>query len=783
MKRPPLRGDRWLWPGAVLVPALVALGLVAAQAPDGASQGAQTAGDSATSASAFVGSAACADCHEAAWDLWRGSTHGRAGGLPSAETVIAPFDGSPIQFADARVVPRVTDTGAYQFVVERPGRDAVIYSVDGVVGRGHMVGGGTQGFVSRFEDGTVRFLPFDWSRTENTWFCNTGTIEGWWNAGRLASLRPARGWLPITAETRLTDCGDWPPIRILGTDFRFANCQGCHGSQIRALFRPGEGYETEIQSYTVNCESCHGPGREHVERASAGSLGLGAAGDLAIRTLAVQSEDESLETCFQCHALKRALTEDYLPGDAFDEAYSLLLPMVGDRPFKPDGRVASFAYQLNHVASSCYLDGNMTCTDCHEPHGQGYQDPAGAPLSDRFADGQCTACHASKAAEPSRHTGHPDGSEGSRCVACHMPYLQQPQLGEEIAYARSDHTIPIPRPAFDASLGVRSACVQCHDDLSVEQLETQAREWWGELEPHDPAVRGLIAAERAASAGGLEEGPPPEVLDPPRGHPLVQIAALNLLSEQIEPDSGLAGETLGALERLAGHQNLDLRATALATLHLAAGSDHEVREFLQGNLAEAASANAALSARWLAALGFMGEVRRQRGAVVDALLAYQKALEVNANSTMALNNLASILAEAGDPEGAIGFYQASLAVDSAQPVAWVNLGIAQEVVGALEDAELSYRRAVDLFPHEPLAHMNLGNIRLREGDFEQAAVRYRAALATDPGLARAHLYLGLAYLNLGREDQAEKELRSALEFAPDDVDAQRLLRDLTEGRR
>jgi tetratricopeptide (TPR) repeat protein len=703
------------------------LGLVAAQAPDGASQGAQTAGDSATSASAFVGSAACADCHEAAWDLWRGSTHGRAGGLPSAETVIAPFDGSPIQFADARVVPRVTDTGAYQFVVERPGRDAVIYSVDGVVGRGHMVGGGTQGFVSRFEDGTVRFLPFDWSRTENTWFCNTGTIEGWWNAGRLASLRPARGWLPITAETRLTDCGDWPPIRILGTDFRFANCQGCHGSQIRALFRPGEGYETEIQSYTVNCESCHGPGREHVERASAGSLGLGAAGDLAIRTLAVQSEDESLETCFQCHALKRALTEDYLPGDAFDEAYSLLLPMVGDRPFKPDGRVASFAYQLNHVASSCYLDGNM--------------------------------------------------------VACHMPYLQQPQLGEEIAYARSDHTIPIPRPAFDASLGVRSACVQCHDDLSVEQLETQAREWWGELEPHDPAVRGLIAAERAASAGGLEEGPPPEVLDPPRGHPLVQIAALNLLSEQIEPDSGLAGETLGALERLAGHQNLDLRATALATLHLAAGSDPEVREFLQDNLAEAASANAALSARWLAALGFMGEVRRQRGAVVDALLAYQKALEVNANSTMALNNLASILAEAGDPEGAIGFYQASLAVDSAQPVAWVNLGIAQEVVGALEDAELSYRRAVDLFPHEPLAHMNLGNIRLREGDFEQAAVRYRAALATDPGLARAHLYLGLVYLNLGREDQAEKELRSALEFAPDDVDAQRLLRDLTEGRR
>jgi tetratricopeptide (TPR) repeat protein len=740
----------------------------------------QTSRGQSEEAPQFVGSEACAECHEVEWERWRGSTHGRAGGPATAETVIAPFDGSPIQLADARVIPRVTGEGEYQFLVERPGRDAVIYSVDGVVGRGHMVGGGTQGFVSRFVDGTIRFLPFDWSRSENTWFCNTGAIEGWWTASRLASLRPAVGWVPITQETRLTDCGDWPPIRILGTDFRFANCQGCHGSQIRALFRPGEGYETEVASYTVNCESCHGPGGEHVQWAVEGALGRDMG--LGLVTLAAPSEDESLETCFQCHALKRALREDYLPGDDFAEAYSLLLPLVGDRPFKPDGRVALFAYQLNHVASACYLDGNMTCTDCHDPHSQSYRDPSGSPLPGRFDDGQCTACHASKATEPSRHTRHADESEGSRCVACHMPYLQQPQLGEQIRYARSDHTIPIPRPAFDASLGVENACVQCHEDQSIEELEVHTREWWGEMKPHDAAVRGLLEAESGTAAEAATGPQLIAALDPPRPHPMVQMAALNLLSEGIRPDSGVSAETRRALERLAGQSNLDLRAVALATLHIAAGSETEVRSVLAGHLAEVDSAGEALRARWVAALGFIGEPRRQRGEIVDALLIFRKALEVDPESTMALNSMATMLARAGDPEGAVDYLQASLSADSVQPVAWVNLGIALEELGALQDAESAYQRAIDLFPHEPLAHMNLGNLRLREGNFDQAALRYRAALATDPGLARAHLYLGLAYLNLGREDQAEKELRSALEFAPDDVDAQRLLRELREGR-
>ncbi|NIR34735.1 MAG: hypothetical protein GWO22_01475, partial [Actinobacteria bacterium] len=80
-------------------------------------------------------------------------------------------------------------------------------------------------------DGTERFLPWDWSGTAERWFCNTGT-------------RADAGWEPVTPQMRLADCGDWPPVRALGTVDRFANCQECHGSQIVAEFVAGEGFET-----------------------------------------------------------------------------------------------------------------------------------------------------------------------------------------------------------------------------------------------------------------------------------------------------------------------------------------------------------------------------------------------------------------------------------------------------------------------------------------------------------------------------------------------------------
>ena len=125
----------------------------------------------------FAGAEACQSCHAEQFSAWRTSTHGTAGGAPGTGAnagdrvrVIAPFNGTLIRFRDATVIPR-QQAGVFAFVVQRPGERDTALVVDAVIGGGHMVGGGTQGFVTSTGDGTLRFLPFDWSRQNHRWFC------------------------------------------------------------------------------------------------------------------------------------------------------------------------------------------------------------------------------------------------------------------------------------------------------------------------------------------------------------------------------------------------------------------------------------------------------------------------------------------------------------------------------------------------------------------------------------------------------------------------------------
>lgn len=708
---------------------------------------------------AFVGSDACRSCHVEQYDAWSGSTHGRAGGSPGPDVVIAPFDGRPMRFADATVTPRVQN-GTFEFVVAQDGFEPVVFTVDGVIGGAHMIGGGTQGFTSRHVDGTERFLPWDWSGTSNEWFCNTGS-------------RTDQGWEPITPQMRLADCGDWPPLRPIGTIDRFTNCQECHGSQITTTLEPGEGYRTEYSTLQVNCESCHGPGRPHVEAAESGFPG----GDAGIESLANLGKDEALTVCFQCHALKDVLNEGYLPGESLERYYALKYPVLGDQPYFSDGRVRSFAYQANHLASACYLQGPMDCASCHEPHGQGYWDVNRTPLDDPFDDRQCTSCHLSKAVNVEAHTFHAAESEGSNCVACHMPYLQHPEVGDGVPFARSDHTIAIPRPVFDADLGLETGCAQCHTDRSALNLQAQAREWWGELKPHRPLVEGLNTEFRARN---LEEAAE-LLLHPEETDPLIQFQAMSrLLTGYLRPDVPSLPEGVRQdLLALTGSSDLDLRSLAAAALHWTLGEDPAVRTHLVGLLANASS-DEALRGRWLLALGFLGDRARDSGDFETSAIAYRKALELRPGDARVLHALGQMHNRAGDFAAAATAIRGSLNVDPNQPLAWVNLGIALAGSGAPGGARAAYEEAILLNPFEPLAHFNVGNALQRAERYPEAIDAYRRALDFDPGLGRGHFELARTLIRVERFAEALPHARRAVEFMPDHENSRRMLADLEQ---
>lgn len=701
----------------------------------------------------FVGSDACASCHANEYDVWRRSTHGTAGGAPSATTVIAPFDGTPIRFKDALVIP--TSAGGYRFIVRQQGRAERVFAVDGVIGRGHMAGGGTQGFVSKFPDGTWRFLPFDFHRIEGRWFCNT-------------EARAGKGWQPITPEMVLADCGDWPPIRVLGDEVRYTNCQSCHGSQIVVSLDSAQARQrTRLSTLQINCESCHGPGRRHV--ALVKDARAVAAGDVGMTALATLSKDGSLGTCWSCHALKDRLRGGFIAGERLEDFYALRTPQLGDRAHLADGRVRTFAYQQGHLWSDCYVNGGMTCTSCHDPHSQGYRTVDGTPIPGRFDDRQCTSCHQAKAAAPTLHTHHAANSEGSRCVGCHMPYLQEPEVGMRLRYARSDHAIPVPRPAADSAAGVTSACKTCHADKGEGALDQQVRAWYGELKPVAP---GIAAVQRAATLTDRAQAAR-LVLNPRETHTAALFTGMAQFAESfLSADmADIERDVTDRLDQLAAHPDLDVRALALGSLHLAAGNRGAVRGKLAAHLRSLGADEPRVRARWALVLGFFADRARTDGRNEEAIRTYRKALEIAPDDPRIHHNLGVAQSQGGAFADAAASIRQSLALDPQQPLALVNLGIALASAGDKGGAEAAYRRALALNAHEPLAWFNLANIYYEQQKLDEAQRGYEQAVASDPSLPVAHFYLARLLAARGELARALQETNAGLEFAPGNAEA------------
>ncbi|MFQ5630498.1 MAG: tetratricopeptide repeat protein [bacterium] len=655
----------------------------------------------------FTGSQACAECHAEQFQVWQKSTHGRAGGDPKKVAIIGRYNQETLQYKDARVFPTKNDSGEYFFKVEQENRPVLKMPVDAVVGGGHMLGGGTQSYFTKFPDGTLRFVPFDFIKQEGVWF---------------SQRRDNRNWDPDIGKLALNELSEWPPNRILGTNNDFSNCQNCHGSQILVDFDPQrKRYLTRYTELAINCESCHGPGKRHIDIikvADADSLPYPE--DIGMSALETLLKDASLRVCFQCHAVKDALDESYLPGIQLEHYYALKLPILAQNPYLADGRVLAFAYQQNHLASDCYLNGSMTCVDCHDPHSQKYRDIAGNTLIGVLDDRQCTDCHPSKTEKPEKHSFHKPDSPGSQCISCHSPYLQHKMLGKKLRFARSDHTYPIPRPAFDAALGIEDACSKCHKDKSVQWLQAKTDAWYGEIKPHKAIVKQVLEAEQGKFRNRQEAAA--NLLAGAEFHPLAQMAALSyFIKTYLLPDMPiLETKIVEQLKSLAAQPDLDLKSLALMSLHLTRGQTDEMRGYLREQLENLGESEVAVRARWAIGIDFLGFLYGQKRDFANAIRAHKKALQVRPADPVGLVNLGLAYGNSGDLERAIAAFQKALEVDSTYSLASKNMGFAYLQQGDFVKAIKSYKKATEMKPFDPGAYLLLAQAHRRAGQHQDA---------------------------------------------------------------
>ena len=153
-----------------------------------------------------------------------------------------------------------------------------------------------------------------------------------------------------------------PGAKYVGMD----QCALCHDKEVKnfkltshaRIQIPGEGPRIENQG----CESCHGPGSLHVDAG-------GGKGKFIV------NPGQSPDGCFQCHLDKKA----------------------------------EFGLPFHHPVK----EGRMSCTACHDPHGEDILKPKGLWVS-RVND-TCLQCH--------RDQGRPHVFEHEAlregCVTCH----------------------------------------------------------------------------------------------------------------------------------------------------------------------------------------------------------------------------------------------------------------------------------------------------------------------------------------------------------------------------
>jgi superkiller protein 3 len=171
----------------------------------------------------------------------------------------------------------------------------------------------------------------------------------------------------------------------------------------------------------------------------------------------------------------------------------------------------------------------------------------------------------------------------------------------------------------------------------------------------------------------------------------------------------------------------------------------------------------------------LGEALFQKGRVDEAIIQYQKTLQITPNYTAdyvyACYNLGNALLKKGRVDEAITQYQKTLQITPNYAEAHDDLGNALFEKGRVDEAITHFQTALQIKPDNAKAHNNLGLALLQKGRVDEAIAQHQAALQIKPDYAEAYNNLGNALFQKRRVDEAITQYQKALEIRPDYVGA------------
>jgi len=481
----------------------------------------------------------------------------------------------------------------------------------------------------------------------------------------------------------------------------------------------------------IDCQRCHGPGRNHIQAAAGGNRD-------DIRAAIVNpsriSPERRLEVCMQCHLEStssrlpaRILRVDrsafsYRPGDRLADFVMHFDHQPGtghDDKFE----IAHQAYRFRMSACFQKSEGRLTCTTCHNPHAALRGDEAAKHYSS-----VCLGCHAQRLEQlvaARRHTA------ATRCVECHMPKRRTEDV---VHVVMTDHYIQRQKPARDLLAPLS------------ERRETAENSYRGEValyyptELPDGADKDLyFAVAQVSQQANLDKGTEElaraiEKHQPARIEFYLHLAdawkdrgqldkALPLYQDAVrrDPKSAIALQRFGFALRSAGE------ATKAGEI-----------------LKQALAVNSGDAASWHQ----LGLVYLDQGSRTDAVTAFQKALELDRDLFEAYNSLGGVWLEGRE----------------------------------LAKAEQSFREAIKIRPDYAEAHSNLAGALASMSRFDEALYHFRYAIRLKPDFPAALFNYGVALSKMNRLEEARRQIELALKYNPRFEPALNALRILNQSR-
>lgn len=698
----------------------------------------------------FLGDKKCQECHQDQFKKWKGSHHDKAMQLADSASILGNFNNQ--KFVSQGVVSRFYKKDT-DFYVNTEGPDGKNHDYKIVYTFGITP---LQQYIVQFPNGHFQCLRTAWDSVKNKWFDlypDFKVVHSEW-------LHWSRGGL------------NWNNM-----------CADCHSTNVRKNYdEKTHSYDTKFAIINVNCEACHGPGKQHV--ADVAELGEKYVASGSFQMTTATAPKELVDQCARCHMRREQFSELFnFEGTLLDHYYPQLLE---ERLYQADGQILDEDYVYGSFLQSKMYQNNVTCTNCHDAH----------TLKLKF-DGNklCAQCHVPEKYDTAEHHFHQPNTDGSKCINCHMP--GRFYMGNDF---RRDHSFRIPRPDLSVKYGTPNACAGCHKDKDDVWAAKNFKTLFGEVDSihYSEKLAPGITMQPNGHVGLIElmhDTHQPEIVRASATKVLSNYNAQNFVQEYITLLNDNSALVRGAsVDVLSSVNSKDYTAYFLPLLEdpkrsirikaffgLGGVTEAEIPEVYKESytkVKEEFFLHLNTNADFVGIRMKRGDYYLKQGNTAKAIESFESALAIdNINNQIRLS-LATLYYNNKEYKKAEDAFLTIIEQEPTYGPVYYSLALMYAELNRVDDAIVQLKKASKLLPKNIRVYYNLGLLYDKKQDFKNAEKVLVAGLkveGTNEGLLYALAYL---YAKSNQKEKARNIVNRLIDLYPNNQQYRNFLNQL-----